>query len=378
MHINIIEMIGIITALQLILLSLIIIFHKKGKKICNRILAVFLFFNAFSIIEFLLYRFKEYLYQDYPYIFNICSLFIFLWGPLLYFYTKSLTRHGFSFKKMDFFHLIPFFIFSVYMMVDFHIKTADVKRQLLASEEVMGVWEKIIINSALHIQILIYLILSLLIIRIYRRRIKEYYSSISSIKLSWLHFIITGFFIIWVIDLLYFLLWRTAYSHLGEILNFISLIVTFIFAIVIVYKGLNYYEIFSGFEEKQIEKKYAKSRLSTSDKKNYLKKLISFLESEKPYLIPSLTIAELADKLSISSRHLSQVINELLNQNFFDFINGYRINEAKSIFKNPSSKKKTILDILFEVGFNSKASFNRAFKKHTGLSPTDFRKKNSF
>jgi len=377
MYINIIEIIGIITALQLILLSLIIIFHKKGKKCSNRILAVFLFFNALSIIEFLLYRFKEYLYQDYPHIFNICTLFIFLWGPLLFFYTKSLTKHRFSFKKKDFFHLIPFFVFSVYMLVDFHMKTADVKRHLLASEEVMGVWEKIIINSVLHIQILIYLILSLLLIRMYRRRIKEYYSSISTIKLSWLHFILTGFFIIWIIDLLYFLLWRTAYSHLGEILNFISLLVTFTFAIIIVYKGLNYYEIFSGFEDNHIEKKYAKSPLTTSNKEDYLKKLTSLMEREKPYLIPSLTITELADKLSISSRFLSQVINELLNQNFFDFINGYRINEVKSIFKNTSSNKKTILEILFEVGFNSKASFNRAFKKHTGLSPTDFRRKNS-
>ena len=174
--------------------------------------------------------------------------------------------------------------------------------------------------------------------------------------------------------MLYFIIWRTTYSFLSEILNFVSLIITFVFANIIVYKGLNYPEVLSGIESKQLTKKYEKSLLLKSDKERYLKKLIFYMEKEKPYLMPSLTIDELADRLSIPSRQLSQVINESLNRNFFDFVNSYRIEEIKRILLDPLSDKKTILEMLFEAGFNSKAAFNRAFKKHAGMNPTEFRK----
>ena len=77
--------------------------------------------------------------------------------------------------------------------------------------------------------------------------------------------------------------------------------------------------------------------------------------------------------MHIYSYDLSVLINHHLNQHFFDFINEYRIQKAMQILKNPSKKKLTILEILYEVGFNSKSSFNTAFKKHTNQTPTEFR-----
>jgi YesN/AraC family two-component response regulator len=94
---------------------------------------------------------------------------------------------------------------------------------------------------------------------------------------------------------------------------------------------------------------------------------------QKPFLEPSLTINDLADKTQIMPRYLSQIINECLNQNFYDFVNSYRINEAKKYLLQCSSRK-TILEILYEVGFNSKTAFNVAFKNMTGMSPTQYRK----
>ncbi|WP_159949816.1 helix-turn-helix domain-containing protein [Polaribacter septentrionalilitoris] len=98
------------------------------------------------------------------------------------------------------------------------------------------------------------------------------------------------------------------------------------------------------------------------------------MSKNKPYLNPSLSIRNLAAELNMNSRELSVLINQNLNQHFFDFVNEYRIEEAKSILKNPVKKEFTVLEILYEVGFNSKSSFNTAFKKHTGTTPTQFRK----
>ena len=91
-------------------------------------------------------------------------------------------------------------------------------------------------------------------------------------------------------------------------------------------------------------------------------------------MIPSLSLNDLAGKLLMSPRILSQVINGSMNQNFFDFVNSYRIEEAKRILLDPSSQHKTILEILYEVGFNSKSVFHSAFKKHANTTPTQFRK----
>jgi AraC-like DNA-binding protein len=94
---------------------------------------------------------------------------------------------------------------------------------------------------------------------------------------------------------------------------------------------------------------------------------------EKPFLNPSLTIQDISNELEIPVRELSVLINHQLGQHFYDFVNTYRIEHAMNILKDTTKSKVTILEILYEVGFNSKSSFNTAFKKHTGNTPTEYR-----
>mgnify|MGYP001819446785 CR=1 FL=1 len=98
---------------------------------------------------------------------------------------------------------------------------------------------------------------------------------------------------------------------------------------------------------------------------------------EHPYLDPSLTVTGLARQLRLPAKELSLLINHSLNQHFFDFVNGYRIQEAMKILRDPERKVFTVLEILYEVGFNSKSSFNTAFKKHTSFTPSEYRRKYS-
>lgn len=105
-----------------------------------------------------------------------------------------------------------------------------------------------------------------------------------------------------------------------------------------------------------------------------VKKLLHLMETEKPYLDPNLHIDQLAEKICIPGYQLSQLLNKKLSRNFFDFVNEYRINAAKSLLSGPEKKSKSILQIAYEVGFNSRSSFNSAFKKFTGASPSQFKK----
>jgi AraC-like DNA-binding protein len=104
-------------------------------------------------------------------------------------------------------------------------------------------------------------------------------------------------------------------------------------------------------------------------------RLLRCLETEKIYLRSNLTLDRLAEHLSLSPKLLSGVINRQLNQNFFELINSYRIDEAKTLLLR--APEKTGLSVIFEAGFNSKATFNTIFKRKVGLTPTEFREKNS-
>ena len=177
----------------------------------------------------------------------------------------------------------------------------------------------------------------------------------------------------WIIDVTNFILgiMKAVSGGTHYILALFSLTINFVFAAGVVYKGLKQPRIFSGIEEKP---KYAEQKLTSFDNERYVEQLTTYMENEKPYLIPSLSLNDLAGKLLMSPRTLSQVINGSMNQNFFDFVNSYRIEEAKRILLDPSSQHETILEILYEVGFNSKSVFNSAFKKHADATPTQFRK----
>tara|TARA_R110000868_G_scaffold304437_2_gene564974 strand:+ start:4457 stop:4975 length:519 start_codon:yes stop_codon:yes gene_type:complete len=139
--------------------------------------------------------------------------------------------------------------------------------------------------------------------------------------------------------------------------------------------GLKYPDLFGGIkkEEKLLVKdqkeRYASSALSSEDLIRIKHDLSEYIDNKKPYLDPELTLTELAKSVSISNRELSQVINTQFHKNFSEFINSYRVEEALRIIEENKDPKKTILEILFEVGFNSKSSFYAAFKKHTKMTP---------
>jgi len=97
------------------------------------------------------------------------------------------------------------------------------------------------------------------------------------------------------------------------------------------------------------------------------------MNESKPYLDPDLTLAGLSAMLNLPQHHLSRVINEHYGNNFFDFINRYRIEEVKQRIPDPAYGNLTLLGIAFDCGFNSKSAFNRLFRKYTGITPSEYK-----
>ena len=127
----------------------------------------------------------------------------------------------------------------------------------------------------------------------------------------------------------------------------------------------------------EITKKYEKSGLKRAEADNYFIALEKYMREEKPYLDPEMTISDLSIKLGIQRHYLTQIINERLQKNFFMYVNEYRVREAKKMMDDEKLKDYTLLRIAYESGFNSKSGFNTIFKRLTGYTPSEYKKKTS-
>jgi AraC-like DNA-binding protein len=203
------------------------------------------------------------------------------------------------------------------------------------------------------------------------------FSSIEKINLNWLRrnmFMFLGVFgvmiILHILNITGFEKFVSQYAN-----DIIALSVT-ICIYTAGYMGLRQPEIFTGDTSISPTNKYEKSSLTPEQSEKYLKNLLQFMESEKPYLKNELSLRDLAELTAISVNHLSQIINEQLQQNFFDFINRYRIEEAAKRLSDQRFQHFSILGIAENVGFNSKSVFNTAFKKYKKTTPSYFRNQN--
>lgn len=120
---------------------------------------------------------------------------------------------------------------------------------------------------------------------------------------------------------------------------------------------------------------YAKSGLDSTKIEPMAQELASYMKNGKPYLNEDLSLPILAEHCAFSQTQLSQIINQHFKLSFYDFVNSYRIEQAKEMIGSSKFGHLSILGIAFECGFKSKSSFNRYFKKYTGVSPSEFKKK---
>ncbi|MBL1214978.1 MAG: helix-turn-helix transcriptional regulator [Ignavibacteriae bacterium] len=364
------DIIGILTAFIFFIVIIVLTKKKSPYNSGNKLFALFLLINLIIITLSLLYRNQLLVPRNFPiFYFSIASLF-FLFGPLLYFYFLKIVSQTRLKSSKLIVHLIPAITSALILTVSYYIRIEG-----SVDNSATHLWTNTsyhIYLASVNIQILVYLILTIRAVRRYFNTAKDNFSELTKLKTSWYLLVLSVFIIHWLLDLFtsYSIIW---FRQFTSTLEFLSIAALLVFAVIIIYRGLQSESIFFKLDEKE---KYSNSAITELQKNEYVERINEFMKNEKPYLSPGLTLNELAELIEIQPKYLSQIINESFKLNFFDFINSYRIDEAKSKLEqmNGNNGHKTILELLYEVGFNSKSAFNRAFKKQLGLTPTEFRK----
>ncbi|MDD2285431.1 MAG: AraC family transcriptional regulator [Paludibacter sp.] len=304
-----------------------------------------------------------------------------LHGPFLFLYISALIGQKFRFNRKKLFHFIPFILFNLYIIIASLFPEISERIRLDHVESEHGA--PFLFNLFLILIVLsgpFYFILS---IRLFKRldiNIFNNFSSYENINLDWLRKLVYTFGAVWTA-----LMFVATVHHVFGLFSWVfcthGLTLSLsVFTILIGYFGLKQKEIFIQYPDSGIEyvteskPKYADFVLKETDAAKYVSQIRHFMNTEKPYLDANLSLPGLAEKLNIPSHHLSRVINEQFNVNFFDFVNQYRVDEVKSMMRNPEFDNLTILGIAFDCGFNTKSAFNRVFKKFAGVTPSEYKK----
>jgi AraC-like DNA-binding protein len=302
-------------------------------------------------------------------------------GPLIYLFVKRSTDQSGS--KKDWLHFIIFFFYLGYMCLDFlqsndfkynsyvnsyHPGWPMLKAQTVIPDDPLGI--KSWVNLATAVQLIVYISLAL------RHLVKTLSQAGGSIFrtndeiLKPLRNMVFHFIIVIAIFIIVKICFKgdTGDYFIGFYVSIIFLITTFR----VMYDS-TYFERSTSFMDLSIGK-YRKSSLTETGKQKILNNIILELETRHYFSDNLASLSELAKKIGESPHHVSQVINEKLNESFFELLASYRVEEAKRILSDKKNENLTIEEISENVGYNSKTAFNNAFKKLTGKTPSEFRK----
>ncbi|NOX89083.1 MAG: helix-turn-helix transcriptional regulator [Calditrichaeota bacterium] len=332
----------IIFSLIGVLNSLVLIVYffttKKGIKIRNRLFAFLILSLTVRISKSILFFVFGNSVYDLILVVGLAGFL--LAGPLMWLFTKSVADKNYRFKKIELLHFIPAALFIIIFNIFSYAELAFPLRNF-------------VYNSIL-LQYIIYIIIAL-------KRIQRFKAEFAYIEKQ-MNYITLVLLLIWFA---YMLNAATGYFHY---LN-----------AALIYSGIVYFSLILIINKGEIinfkpVKKYEKTGLSKQENLRLKTELDRLMNREQMFKDSMISLAVLAKQLRVSTNILSQVINVNYNKSFFEFLSHHRINLAKSLLSDPA-RKDNISEIAFEVGYNSLSAFNTAFKKATGCTPSQYKKR---
>lgn len=289
-------------------------------------------------------------------------------GITLYLYVRAITQQAFALDTQKWVHLVPIAICVLWLLL-LHINSQSL---LSFREPYNSRFNNFVINCLwifLKVVPVAYALAALYKVRLYLRQLENQYSYFSTTEPGWLTILTLGFLFSWSVTLAVHFIGEfssptisDAFGIADNFIGFILINALFMYSVVYAHKLLA--------TKPEPVKEKTEEKITDSA----IEKVQLGMEVEKLYLKHNLNIEEFSKRINLPVKDVSAVINKHYGTNFFEFMNKYRIEEAKRLLLDESCAEMTVLDILLQAGFNSKSAFHRFFNRLVGVSPTEFRK----
>ncbi len=356
----------------------VLMFIKKSLSIADKILGCWLVSIAmlFMVNIFKLQAEVPRSFQLWPF-----SLTLLLAFPqFLYLYAKYISTQYRKFDKREFLHFLPSFILLLIIIILYDHNISNLL-DLAIYYDNFSIIESIF-GIVMQINVWIYTFMACRKIYLYKKQKSNIYSFDStSVNLNWLYVVIIFFFIYFhvmliasSVDQFISVVKNLEYFRSGSLL---------VFVYVVSFWGIKQQQLMSINKPVSLNKvltlktnnsdRYQKSGLREENAKDYLQQLVNYMKVSEPWKDNKLSLAKLSEQTNIPKHHITQILNEYLNKNFYTFINEYRTEYAKQLILSSKSEKWSFISIAYECGFNSKTAFNSFFKKYTTMTPSEFK-----
>lgn len=374
------DVVLLMTAYQCILFAVLLVSANSEKRLANIFLALFLLQQAAIPLDILISfgaQFRYVALEFSPNLFYVFGFGYWLEAPLLLWYTRSLVYKNYRLTRWDLFYLLPFFGYLVYQIFFYYGLDFNAKKQLQETYDLFVAPQYMNYVTLFRELFRVVLgILCLVEISRYRRHLKHKFSAIEKLDLSWLTMLVVGFTAlrVWSVVVIFMVILSVVYgiSTDFETMGLIGNYTTFVLVSMLIFFSLRHSSVCEGPDFRASTQEEAPREDLGPQQAEVLSR---WMREQKPYLTAGLTLDKLAQQVGMTPRALSSLINRQFNCNFFEFVNCYRVEEAKRLLATYTDpKQKTVLDIMYEVGFNSKATFNTLFKKKMNMTPSEYRK----
>lgn len=362
-----------ITCISFFQLALIAYFNPgKVNAVANNWFGLFSFSAGCMMLNVFIYQTGA--EANYKELIAFNELSRFLIAPALFLSVRYFTSPDKGLKARDYLHFIPFLLFLIYMLPYLIVTNYNLSNTTGHLPGFINSWWPFLLPATLKLQLLSYWAIAFYNLKQHQKNIRLINAATNGIDLKWLQYLLYGIALMLIISIagsVFKVGWITFYS---PVVYLAGVLITGYFLIA-------QKEIYP-FEQPELEQiseivrpdnAGTKTLRFSEDKLDRLKtQLVQLMATNKPYLDNELSLPDLAKVMDISTHDLSFVLNEGFGLSFFGFVNSYRIAEVKQLILSGQHRQLNILGIAFSAGFNSKTTFNTAFKKETGLSPTQF------
>jgi AraC-like DNA-binding protein len=354
---------------------------QHSNRTANRLLAALMI--AFTIFLASGVYYGTGFFRLYPHFFGISYQMPWVFGPLVYLYARAASDRAWRFERRHLLHFAPV-VASTIMAIPVYLLSGAGKMALYDRFQNGELPTTIaVIDPLKFVSGISYSVVTLLYLRRHRLRVRQSYSNIERVNLTWLLWLAGAAAAIWVMAT------SLKLGGVGSRIrdDHISLAIAVV-VYGIGYRGLRQPEIFTydtveppgtpdvppPLEPAPAERRQERSTLSPREAERLERDLLSLMETERPWREPDLTLADLAIRVESTPHKVSELLNARLGQTFYDFVNGYRVQEVQRRIASGENRTRTMLTLALDAGFASKSTFNQAFKSRTGQTPSDYRK----